>query len=111
MDTNPVKFKNEFGALTLTPVTGFMPVSQISSKHPLAAESSFDMETAEKVALITGNRGIQLVLHYPLNNKAFVVLHDSPATAAICSASLEEFQCTGTPAEMLNTLNRGFQPA
>lgn len=103
----PVRFSNKFGIVEITPVTEFMAVSSIRKTHPQAQANTFDLTTAEKIALITENRRIQICPHFfPIDGLAYLLLHDSPSTAAICRVDVEQFVCTTTPAEMLNELNR-----
>lgn len=102
----PVQYSNRFGALTLMPVTEFMPIKNIRKSHPQAKANAVDFETAEKIALITENRRIQICFMYPEMVQAYVVLHNSPSTAAYCRVTLEKFECNMSPADMLNDLNR-----
>lgn len=104
--SSPIRFSNKFGAVELTPVTEFMPVSSIRKTHPQAQANTFDLTTAEKIALITENRKIQICPHFPVDGLAYLVLHDSPSTAAICRVVVEAFECAQSPAEMLADLNR-----
>lgn len=102
----PVRFTNRFGSVSLTPVSDFMPVGRITKNHPVAQAHAFDMDAAEKIALITGNRGIQICVHYPLDGLAYVVLHDSPSSASICKVDIDAFDCPVPAARMINDLNR-----
>jgi hypothetical protein len=104
--SQPVRYSNRFGTVEITPVTPFMPVSSIRKTHPQAQENTFDLHTAEKIALITENRRIQLCPHFPIDGLAYLVLHDSPSMAAICRVNVLEFSCATSPAEMIETLNR-----
>ena len=104
---SPVRMSNRFGSVVLTPVTEFMAVGLIRKTHPQAVANTFDLDTAEKLALITENRRIQICPHFfPIDGLAYVVLHDSTSTAAICSVTIENFVCATPPADMLETLNR-----
>jgi hypothetical protein len=102
----PVRYSNRFGTAEVTPVTPFMPVSSIRKTHPQAQENTFDLTTAEKIALITENRGIQLCPHFPIDGLAYLVLHDSPSMAAICRVNIEDFVCASSPADMIEALSR-----
>lgn len=103
----PTTFTNRFGSVLVTPMTDFMPLAGIRKTHPMAMANAFDMTTAEQIALVTENRGVQVCVHYPLDGLAYLVLHDSPSTAAICRVDVKEFACEGTPGVMLEALNRG----
>lgn len=103
----PVHFSNRFGAVEVTPVTDFMPLAGIRKTHPMAQANAFDLTTAEQIALVTENRRVQVCVHYPLDGLAYLVLHDSPSTAAICRVDVKAFACDKAPGAMLEALNRG----
>lgn len=99
--TVPVHFTNRFGSVKVTPVTDFMPLAGICKTHPMAQAHAFDLTTAEQIVLVTENRGVQVCVHYPLDGLAYLVLHDSPSTAAICRVEVKEFACDVAPSVML----------
>ena len=103
----PTTFTNRFGSVCVTRVTDFMPLAGIRKTHPMAVAHTFGMTTAEQIALVTENRGVQVCVHYPLDGLAYLVLHDTPSTAAICRVDVKEFACEGTPDAVLEALNRG----
>lgn len=76
-------FESEHGHLAIEPVTAFMDVAtfRIADEH---APYLFDMGTAEQIAVITGNRGVQLSFCWPLNGRAYLLLHDGPRRGALC---------------------------
>jgi hypothetical protein len=79
-------FKNEYGTATLTTLTPFMRVGDIKgSDYP--DDIKFNIDTAEKLALITENRGIQIVAQS--TKQFYVMLHESTSVAAVCHAELE----------------------
>lgn len=96
---------NRFGSVRIEPVTDFMPIGQITSKDPAAEANGFDLTTAEQIALITENRGIQICFPFPHTNQAFLVMHDSPTSAAICRVSVVEFTSEEVPADILESIN------
>lgn len=99
---------NEFGSLTLTPVTPAMPVSEISWRQcPAARNNAISLEQAEQVALITENRGIQIGADWVNGGTdSYVILHETPNTAAICKVDIHSFQANDgmTPAEQIAVL-------
>lgn len=101
-----VLFQNEFGSLRVTPVTDFVPVRDIRKTNPHAMANTVDMETAEKIALITKNRKVQICFRYPLDGLAYLVLHDSPSTAAYCQVQIDNFSCEGAARDTIARLNR-----
>lgn len=108
MNATPTRtFTNRFGTVEVTPLTDFMPVRDIRMTHPVAVANVFDVTTAEQIALVTENRGVQICLHFPLDGLAYLVLHDSPSTAAICRVDVVDFACATAPGDMLEALNRG----
>ncbi len=74
-------FTNQHGSLTLRTVREFEPVKSLRCRDKT---HMFDMDTAERIACITDNHGVQVAFVYPLTGEAYVVLHDSPSSAALC---------------------------
>lgn len=103
----PTKFTNRFGTVVVTPATDFMPVRGIRKTHPVAVANTFDLTTAEQIALVTENRGLQICPHFPMDGLAYLLLHDTPSTAAICRVEVKDFVCATAPGDMLEALNRG----
>ncbi|MGK2231291.1 MAG: hypothetical protein ACI92O_000449 [Colwellia sp.] len=107
INNNCVKIHNHFGQLYLTPITAFMPVKEISlSKCPLAKHYLISFDIAAKVALITGNRNIQIC--FPLANTskddAYVVYHNTQNTAAVCAVEIMNF-VTESDLSAVDTIN------
>ena len=84
----PLTYTNQFGSVRLTPVTEFLPIRSINKNMPEAIAQGITTDDAEKVALVTENRHIQVCFHWPMNGKAYVVLHNSPSAAAICQVEV-----------------------
>lgn len=74
-------YSNDFGTLTLTPVSSYMAVSKIKSKLPEVQANLVSLDTAEKVALITSNRNLQIGFYA---YQAYILHHDTPSTCAVC---------------------------
>lgn len=93
------KYANEFGEVVLEPITRYMPISEISKENvPEVEEALFSMETAEKIALITENKMIQIALPYPIRSDeraAYLVKHSSTRRAAVCRVHIKSFQTPG----------------
>ncbi len=78
-----VKYQNKYGTLELMPLE-YRHVSETHHKTT-PVDLKFDTDTAEKIALITDNRHIQLVPNYPANLKEWMVCHhNAPDTCAVC---------------------------
>lgn len=77
-----IEYENKYGSLELETVSEYKKVGEIRSKD-LDPSLFFDIETAEQIALITGNKGIQLSVTY-LPGKMFVIHHASSDIAAVC---------------------------
>lgn len=93
-NTQKIEIRNSFGALSLTPIMPFVPVSDISvNNYPQAKLNMVSLESAAKVALISENNKIQIC--FPTTTKfqdaAFVVYHDTPRTGAICAVEIDNF--------------------
>lgn len=75
-----LNFQNQYGQLTLALVDSLRNVRNIHGKD-IDPAHKFGLETAEKIALVTDNRGIQLGglgAH-----DCYVVVHETPDTAAV----------------------------
>lgn len=100
-----LNFQNRYGQLTLVLVTDVRHVRDIHGKDVDAAHK-FGLETAEKIALVTDNRGIQLGglgAH-----DCYVVVHETPDTAAV--ARIETLTYTGgDPAQEIRDAARPAQ--
>lgn len=90
-------FKNGYGTLTLKLVSAVMPVDSIRGAD-IADAYKFDLHTAEKVALITGNRRIQI--GGTNAHDCYVVAHESTSTAAIACIETMNY-VGGVPAKEL----------
>lgn len=99
-----IKYKNNYGQLELELVSEYIPVSTIKGSN-ISDSLKFSLETAEQIALITENRKIQICI--PLDWKVYVIIHNSPSTAAIAKIKSLDFIADITPAEELHRLNKG----
>lgn len=97
-----LNFQNRYGQLTLVLVTDVRNVRDIHGKDVDPAHK-FGLETAEKIALVTDNRGIQLGglgAH-----DCYVVVHETPDTAAV--ARIESLTYVGqNPAQEIQDARR-----
>lgn len=86
-------FQNKFGAVRFRPIADVQPVRDIRGAN-LDPRCMFDIETAEKIALITDNRGIQLCSFKSADGwRCYVVLHATSSTAAV--AEIESLTYAG----------------
>ena len=99
-----INFKNEFGTLSVSLVTDFLAVRDINRNIKSVSDNLFDMETAEKIALITGNKRIQLVMCYPLNGQCYMVYHQGSSLAAVCKIESMDFHCDRAPAAQIDLM-------
>lgn len=105
-----VKFENKFGSLQVSLVTDFMSVGKISRDMPEVSGNMFDMETAEKIALITENKNVQLCMCYPLNGLGYMVYHRNGKEAAVCKIDSILYSCDVSPAEQIERMAHSFVP-
>lgn len=99
-----INFTNEFGILNVSLVTDFLPVRDIHRNMMSVSDNLFGMETAEEIALITGNKHIQLVMCYPLNGQCYMLYHQSGSLAAVCKIESIELLCERSPADQINSM-------
>lgn len=102
-----VNFENKFGSLQVSLVTEFMPVGKISQEIQEVSDNMFDLNTAEKIALITGNKKVQICMCYPLNGLGYMVYHRNSQEAAVCKVDSIQFSCAMSPAEQIELMARG----
>jgi len=96
--SQPIDYANRYGRLTLVLTTDFVPVSSIHGRD-LPDEVRFrGFDTAEQIALITDNRRLQIAFVHPLSAEiGFVIVHNSPSTAAV--ARIDRLEYTGPNAQ------------
>ena len=88
-----IKFKNKYGFVELTPITDYMPVLGMS-QLPIVNDYLFSMEDAEKLALITDNRMVQVSFPFlcqkdhPKQNQGYIVHHQSASVACVCKVDI-----------------------
>ena len=103
-----IKYSNRFGTLTLNPVTNYVPVSSIVYCQSVEAQqNTIDIETAEKVALITENANVQLCMPMKLGlTSGFVIHHKGPSVACVCKVDIESFTTEdgNSPAEQIDEM-------
>ncbi|HFI4796489.1 TPA: hypothetical protein ACGQK4_002208 [Elizabethkingia anophelis] len=80
------EYKNKYGSLKLIPVSDLMKVSNIKGID-IDKKYKFDINTAEKVALITENYDTQMSFGFPITNQAYIIKHESSSTGYICELS------------------------
>lgn len=104
------RYQNKFGNVTFRPIAEVTHVKNIRGAA-LDARCMFDVATAEKIALITENRRIQICPFKGADGwRCYVVLHESESTAAV--AEIEELNYTGgVPAQEIHNARRADVPA
>lgn len=75
-------YQNSHGKLALETVTEFVNVNTLRVRD-FPETCLFDLETAEKLALITRNKHIQICMD-PETRRVGVIYHSAPDKAAIC---------------------------
>jgi hypothetical protein len=78
-----IEYKNKYGSLVLEIIGDYRDISGVKSKD-LDQSLFFSIDIAEQMALITGNKDIQISFSYPDLKKAFVIHHQSSAVVALC---------------------------
>lgn len=90
-----LKYENKYGTLELEIVSDYQNVSSIHSKN-LSPDLFFNITTAEKIALISGNEDIQLSVTFDAK-KMFVIHHKSSNVAAVCRVKSINYTYDVTP--------------
>lgn len=105
----PRTYQNEFGTAIITPSSDFREIKGLTNPIAIALGADvFDLETAEKIALITENYAVQLSIGK--NDlgawEATLMMHSGPATVAPCKVEIIEFKCEGTPTQAIESERR-----
>jgi len=82
------EYSNEYGRLVLKPVTDVMPVRDVRVDN-IPQNARFDLETAEMIALISENHGLQLCVKSAEN--IGVVVHETPSTCWVARVQVIEY--------------------
>lgn len=94
-------YNNYYGKLILEETGELLKVSEIRGIN-LPDELKFSLDIAEKIALITENRGIQISGEFHKNPpKMYVIMHVSPSTGYIGKIVSLEFNSDINPTEEL----------
>lgn len=99
-----MQYQNEYGTVNLTPVTPMLPIADINRRLPAVQANLLDLDAAERIALITSNKGIQLCAL--LDGTAYVVLHDGPRHGAVCRCDIVVWQSTESACDTLSDLHQ-----
>jgi len=92
----PFFYSNNFGELTLEPVTPFMPISEICSKTIREIHDVLvSLDCAEQATLITENKGFAMSVVFPLpestENFSFAIKYSSARRGAVCRVTINRF--------------------
>ena len=105
----PRIYQNEFGTAIITPSSDFRGIKGLTNPIAIGLGADvFDLETAEKIALITENYAVQLSIGK--NDlgvwESTLMLHAGPALVAPCKIEIIEFKCEGTPTQAIESERR-----
>lgn len=78
-----INYKNKYGELEIETITEAMPVSTVLVSMVEQVNACFDLETAEKIALITDNKKIQIGIDGE-TKKCYLVYHYTTSLVSIC---------------------------
>ena len=102
-----VEYRNEFGYLRIAQVSGLLPISEITSENEDVITHKFSLEVAEQIALITGNKDVQI----GVLNEEFCYLVRQTATTPdkgmVFRIDYISFNSDEVPSDALNRLNQG----
>lgn len=78
-------YKNKYGSLEIEVIGPYQDVTKMRVKDQ-PSSTYFTINEAEKIALITGNKDIQIAFEYPSYKNACLVHHSisNPRLAAVC---------------------------
>jgi hypothetical protein len=111
-----MKFQNRYGSCELTPIGDLVHIGTISSDKNVPNDIRFGIDDGEKLALITGNKDIQIgivmgrphesicyVMVYPTKSPNMVQLAKITALNFVAKSMLHD-----SPQAELNSLTRGI---
>lgn len=102
-----VKYTNEYGNLTIKPVGDFVPHKEFESVyHDKKIIFCISLDDAEKIALITGNDGIQIAFKYPNLNYAYIVMYDENGNLSLANIVSFYFKDNIDATKELERLNK-----
>jgi hypothetical protein len=104
------KYTNEYGKLILSSVSNFydnMKMFESNVNREEKINNSFNIDDAEKIALITHNKDIQIGFFFPLNGLAYIIVYDNKKLALGKIEHLN-FISKINPAEELEKLNNNY---
>jgi hypothetical protein len=97
--SNPITYSNMFGEVVLTPVTAFMPVSEITRENfPVINEVLVSVDQAEQVTLITDNRRVCMNFCFPLlpeDKATYAIKYSCKSRGAVCRIVINNFVSPG----------------
>jgi hypothetical protein len=110
-----MKFQNRYGSCELTPIGGIVHISEISNDRDVPDDIRFGIDDGEKLALITGNKDIQvgIVMGKPHESICYVMVYplkphqDMVQLAKITALDFAaKSMLSDSPQAELNALNR-----
>ena len=81
-----IKFANGFGELVVEQYGKIKPIAEFIDFYSTPEFLRFDLETAERIVLITENRNSQIWIRWQdksLDKPCTLIIHDSPSTGWI----------------------------
>ena len=103
---HPLCFENDYGRLVMEAVCAPLSVSDIHSDLPVAQANRLPLETAEQIALISGNRTLQACMPMAWGGDVFIIYHPTPNTGVICRVVELDFRHGWNPADELAVMAR-----
>jgi hypothetical protein len=90
-----MKFQNRYGSCELTPIGDLVHIGTISSDKNVPDDIRFGIDDGEKLALITGNKDIQIgiVMGRPHESICYVMIYPnkSPSMAQLAKITALDF--------------------
>lgn len=99
--SDEVTYQNKYGQLRLIPVEAYTNIASISSELKSAQQNLIAIDDAEKVALITESRGIQLCVNMNDLRNFYLVHYKSVNEAAVCSVRELKFLASEPAREII----------
>lgn len=103
---NKITYQNKYGFLEFEVIEAYREVATIHSKD-LQQDVFFEIDDAEKIALITENKGIQLSVNQG-HTKMFLIHHKTSNIAAVCRVIKIDFNSKFNAREILETPSKPY---
>ena len=100
--------ENKYGKVKIKIVENFMTISEFGTIATHKNVPFFNLEDAEKIALITENRHIQIAFNQKNMSEAYLVVHKSSNEIALANVEILSFYSKLSPRDTIASMAKNF---